>query len=219
MVDAEGLRVLEVRDELFGLILVRDLREEGPKARDRLRGKALLVVIDIVVKAGIGVPHEGVDTRLEREVLPFILEGKVLVVQNVPERGHIERIDREGGVEVDEIRGLLAGRVRHRRGGEGNLVKPVLLFKGRVDPGHVLLERGHDVLDTFLVRRFMKEVVFGPRKKGHPDAFGVVLGKDRIASHEVIFPADRARFLLMLIKEIEELVRVIVPVRVHEEKG
>jgi hypothetical protein len=65
----------------------------------------------------------------------------------------------------------------------------------------------------------VEEIVLRPRKEGHPDAFGVILGKDRIAGQEIVFPANRARVLLMLIKEIEELVRVIVTVRVHEEKG
>ena len=216
---AEALGILEVGDQALRTVLVGDLGEEGPVAADGLGLDLLLALVEVVVKAVLGIPHEGVDPGLEGEIGALELEGGFLVVEDVSQGREIEGVHRHGGVPVREIDGLAPGGILEARGGHGDLVEAVLALEGRLHPGPLLHEGRHDILDPLLVGRLVVEVVLRPGEQRQADTLGVLRGDDGLARRDIVLPADGAVLLLEAVQGIQAVGGRVDPVGIDEEEG
>ena len=215
---AERLLVRQVRDQLLRALLVRQLGQERPEPRDRLHPHRLLLPVEVVVEAVPVVPHEVVDPGLQREVVSFVPETHFLVVQDVAELGHVQRVDRLLCVEIDQVVGVLPGRVPHHRGADRHRVEPGLVAEGGLEPLVVLLQGRHDVPDPLLVPDLVVDVVLGPREQRRLDRFGVVLGEHGLAVLHRVLSADGAVRLLLPVEVVQLRGRGVDPVAVHQEE-
>ena len=129
MVGTEGFGIEQVCGKLFGLVLIGDFGKQRPKTGDCLLRQFLFIRIDIVIKTRFGIPHKGIDTGFQRKINPLILKTQFLVVKDIPQHRHIQRVNRDRRIKVYQIGSFLARCIVHFYGCERDGIQSVRLLK------------------------------------------------------------------------------------------
>jgi len=127
---AKKLRIGKFRDDLSRFFIIGNLGEQRPVTGDGFYRQPSFTAVNVMVKAVVGVPHQGVDSGFKGEILFLVLKAGILVIENIRHRGHIQGINRHHGVKIQRIIGSLAGGVSHSRNSQGNPVQAVGFLKG-----------------------------------------------------------------------------------------
>ena len=214
----ELLRVLQGGDQVVCPLLVGYLGQQHPEGADMFDTQAFLVGVKVVVELALRVPHHAVDASLQTEVDALVLEGNLLVVQDVADGGQVQDMQGYDGIEVHRIDRPLAFDVARLAGGHRDAEQSVRLLELLDEPSVVFLQDRHDLLQTLLVPHLVVELELHVGEKRGKDPLGVVGGQYRLAVLDGILAPDGTVIFLLLIEVVQGGKRRIVLVAVHKEK-
>ena len=137
MVGTESFGIEQVCGKLFGFILIGNFGKQRPKTGDCLLRQFLFIRIDIVIKTRFGIPHKGIDTGFQGKINPLILKTQFLVVKDIAQHRHIQRINRNRRIKIHQIRSFLTRCIVHFYSCERDGIQSVRLFKRSIQPLHI----------------------------------------------------------------------------------
>ena len=175
-------------------------------------------LIHVIVEVVFNTPHHAVDSGLQCKIYPLVLEGKLLVVEDIAYCRHIVGEDSHGCVEVygvfcvspKEIT-CVVGLLRHH-------IETILHLEVFLDPSIVFLKIWNHILQSLLVADLVIEHELNKRKKREGDTKRVLRIDHRRVRIQIISIPDMAVAFLAGIEIVNHGVWGIHLVGIHQEQ-